>query len=307
MSVKSDSLALDYFLLVLLGAIFASSFTMTKLAVVDVPPATMAFVRIALAAAALGVVMVFVSQNFAMMKGYWGLIFLAGLFGNALPFTLVAWGQGKVDAGLTAILMAVMPLITIVMAHFFTLDERLNIFKVVGFILGLVGVAVLIGFEKLAAFGSEGLREAAIMGAACCYAIHALLSKSLTVLPRKAVSTAMLLVSALMLLPLSLYFDQPWTLEISGQSWLMLVLLGLLPTALGTLVLFAIIGRQGAGFLSQINFIVPLFGVLWAVILLDETLPPNALAALVIILAGVAIARIKPNPKLPNNPVEQVS
>jgi len=307
MSGKSNSLAVDYLLLVLLGAVFASAFAMTKVAVVDVPPATMAFIRIAIAAAVLGVVMVFVRQNFAMMKGHWGVILLAGVFGNALPFTLVAWGQGKVDAGLTAILMAVMPLITLVLAHFFASDERLNIFKVIGFILGLVGVAVLIGIEKLATFGTEGLREFAIMGAACCYAIHALLSKSLTGLPRKAVSTAMLLVSALMLLPLSLYVDQPWNLQISNQSWLMLLLLGLIPTALGTLMLFAIIGRQGAGFLSQINFIVPLFGVLWAIMLLDETLPPNALAALIIILAGIAIARIKPSHKSPNKPVEQLS
>lgn len=299
MSDKSSSLAIDYALLVFLAAMFGASFMMTKIAVVDVPPATIAFVRIAIAALALFVAMLFVSQNLKSVLPHWKMISLAGLFGTALPFFLISWGQEKVDAGLTAILMAVMPLITLVLGHFFTADEKLNAFKIIGFCLGLLGVAVLIGFDKLASFGDETIRSYAIMLAACSYAVHAILSKFLTNLPRVAVSTAVLLSSTMMLLPISLYVDAPWTLSISAMSWWMLILLGLLPTGLGMVMLFAIIERQGAGFLSQINFLVPVFGVLWAIALINETLPPNALIALLIILAGVAIARIRTsqNPK----------
>jgi len=285
----------DYFLLVTLASIFGASFMMTKVAVADVPPATIAFSRIAIAALVIAFVMKFVGQNLKSLTGYWKVIFLTGLFGNALPFSLISWGQVKVDAGLTAILMAVMPLITIVLAHIFTSDEKLNIFKITGFCLGLLGVAVLIGFDKLASLGDETVRQYAIMIAACCYAIHAIISKQLTGLPRQAVSAGVLIASSLFLLPISFYIDQPWNLSISGLSWSMLILLGIFPTALGTLMLFAIIERQGAGFLSQINFLVPVFGVFWAILLINETLPGNAIAALLIILAGVAIARIKPN------------
>ena len=217
----------------------------------------------------------------------------------------MSWGQVKVDAGLTGIFMAVMPLITLVLAHFFTSDEKLNIYRVIGFMLGLLGVAVLIGFDKLATLGDETIRQYAIMGAACCYAIHAIISKSLTGLPRRAVSAAVLIASSIAMLPMSLYFDQPWTLEISANSWLMLVLLGIFPTGIGTIMLFAIIQRQGAGFLSQINFIVPVFGIFWAILFLSETLPANALAALIIILIGVAIARIKPSSEKINTGVIQ--
>lgn len=298
MNEKPNPGLVDYTLLVVLGAMFGIAFMWTKVAVDEVPPVTIAFSRIAIAAVLIHAVMVVTGQNLKSIAAHWKLILLVGLFGNVLPFSLVAWGQGRVDAGLTAILMAVMPLITLVLAHFFTQDEKLNAYRVVGFVLGLFGVAVLIGFDKLATLGEETIRQYAIMGAACCYGIHAILSKSLTGLPRRAVSSGVLIASSIALLPFSLFIDQPWTLSISGTSWLMLVLLGIFPTGIGTLMLFAIIQRQGAGFLSQINFLVPVFGVFWAILLLGETLPPNAILALVIILAGVAIARIKPKQKL---------
>lgn len=292
MSVKSNSLFVDYALLIVLASMFGASFMMTKIAVVDVPPATIALARILIGGVMLFFIMLIYKQTLRSLFPHWKMIALAGFFGTALPFFLISWGQEKVDAGLTAILMAVMPLFTLLLAHFFTNDEKLNVFKIIGFCLGLLGVAVLIGFDKLASFGEETIRSYAIMLAACSYAVHAILSKFLTGLPRYAVSSAVLLISILFLLPIVLYLDAPWTLDISAKSWWMLVLLGILPTGVGMLMLFAIIERQGASFLSQINFLVPVFGVLWAIALINETLPPNALAALLIILAGVAIARI---------------
>lgn len=294
MNAQSSTLTISYVLLVLLAANFGISFMLTKVAVAEVPAATIVFTRLFIAAGCLAVVMVLAGQKLMPLLAHWKAIVIAGFFGNAMPFFLISWGQGKVDAGLTAILMAVMPLITIVLAHFFTGDEKLNVFKVVGFICGLVGVAVLIGFDKLATLGEETVRQYAIMGGAFCYAVHAIVSKWLTNLPRQAVSVAVLFVSALMLLPFSLLLDQPWNLTVSADTVWSLVILGVFPTAIGTLMLFAIVERQGAGFLSQINFLVPLFGVFWAILFINETLPPNAAAALLIILAGVAIARIKP-------------
>lgn len=307
MDAKPNTLVMDYVLLVVLAAMFGASFMMTKVAVVDVPPATIAIARIAIGGVMLLFVMLGAKQTLRSVMPHWKMILLAGFFGTALPFFLISWGQEKVDAGLTAILMAVMPLITLVLAHFFTGDEKLNIFKLIGFCLGLIGVAVLIGFEKLASFGDETIRSYAIMLAAGSYAVHAILSKFLTDLPRYAVSSAVLLVSVLILLPLVLYLDTPWELEISATSWWMLILLGVLPTGLGMLMLFTIIERQGAGFLSQINFLVPVFGVLWAIALLNETLPPDALKALIIILAGVAIARIKFKRQTIKKSVEHIS
>lgn len=283
----------DYFLLFSLAAIFGASFMLTKVAVAEVPPATIVASRLLIAAVFVAAVMLWVGQSLGPLMVHWRTFFVVSIFGNALPFFLISWGQQEVDAGLTAILMAVMPLITIVLAHFFTSDERLNRYKIFGFCLGLFGVAVLIGIEKLATLGEETIRQYAIMAAACCYAIHAIISKGLTKYPRMAVSVGVMLASAVVVLPFSLFFDRPWELSPSTDAIGSLVLLGLFPTAIGTLMLFAIVERQGAGFLSQINFLVPVFGVLWALLFLGEVLPPNALFALLFILAGVAIARIK--------------
>ncbi|MEO0329174.1 MAG: DMT family transporter [Pseudomonadota bacterium] len=303
MEAPSKAGLLDYGLLATLAAIFGASFMMTKVAVADVPPGTIAFARIVVAAAIIFVAMLMMRQTMSSLKGHWRMVFLAGLFGNALPFFLISWGQEEVDAGLTAILMAVMPLFTLFLAHFFTADEKLNIYRIIGFVLGLVGVAILIGIDKLASFGGSILREYAIMAAACCYGVHAILSKFIVQLPRYAVSAGVLIASTIWLLPIVLYLDQPWNLNPSGLSWLMIILLGIFPTALGTLMLFMLVGRQGAGFLSQINFLVPVFGVLWAILFLGEVLPANAVLALVIILIGIAIARIKS----PSKPAERLS
>lgn len=307
MSIKSTSLIADYAILISLAAIFGASFMMTKVAVVDVPPATIALMRIAIGAAMLYLVMLWAKQSLQSLLPHWKIITLAGLFGSALPFFLISWGQAKVDAGLTAILMAVMPLITLVLAHFFTNDEKLNLFKIIGFCLGLLGVSVLIGFDKLASFGEETIRSYAIMLAACSYAVHAIISKYLLAMPRYAVSCAIYISSVMLLLPFVLYHDAPWALSISNTSWAMLILLGILPTGLGMLMLFAVIERQGAAFLSQINFFVPVFGVMWAIALLNETLPPNALLALLVILSGVAIARINTKQQPHKKSVEQLS
>jgi len=291
---KPGTLAISYVLLFGLAAIFGASFMLTNIAVADVPPATIVFTRLLIATVCVAVVMAWAGQSIWPLLKHWKLIAVAGFFGNAMPFFLISWGQATVDAGLTAILMAVMPLMTLVLAHFFTGDEKLNAFKIVGFCLGLLGVAVLIGFDKLATLGDETVRQYAIMAGAFCYAVHAIVSKQLTGMPRHAVIVAVLLISCIMMLPFSLYLDQPWNLSVSsGAAW-SLFILGVLPTAIGTLMLFAIVERQGAGFLSQINFLVPIFGILWAIVFINETLPPDAFTALLIILAGVAIARIKP-------------
>ncbi len=294
----------DYGLLITLAAIFGASFMLTKIAVAEVPPVTIVFLRLLLASMIIGVAMVLAGQGPRALSGFWPIIVLAALFGNALPFFLISWGQERVDAGLAAILMATMPLITVVLAHFATQDERLNAFKVVGFIIGMFGVAVLIGLDNLGSLGEETVRQYAIAGAAVCYAIHAVISKRLMGLPRRALAAAVLCVSALMVLPFSLVMDRPWELVLSFEAVGSIVLLGIFPTAIGTLMLFAIVKRQGAGFLSQINFMVPVFGVLWAAILLSERLPANAFLALVLILSGVAIARIHSLslPKARSNP-----
>ncbi len=285
----------DYFLLISLSAMFGASFLFIKISVAEIPVYTLVALRLLIAALILWVTMKMVGQRFPRGWHIWLWIVVAALFGNILPWLLITWGQEKVDVGLTAILMATMPLATVLLAHVFTRDEKLNIWKLLGVVLGIVGVVVLIGYDKLASLGEDTIRQYAIATAATCYGVNAIVTKQLVGYPRRAMAAALMLVSLAATAPLALLFDKPWTIDPSLDATISVLLLGVFPSALGTLMIFAIVARQGASFLSQINFLVPVFGVVWGWLFLSEYLAPNAFLALAIILIGVAIARINPN------------
>ncbi len=280
----------DYALLTGLGAVFGSSFLFTNIAVQTVPPFTVVAARITLAALVLFVVLGLSGKR--LPRGsVWGWIFASALFGNAIPFSLISWGQQSVDAGLTAIFMAIMPLTTVVLAHLVTTDEKLNRWTLTGVLFGLLGVCVLMGWAALSQLGGESLPQVAILVGAMCYAVNALITRKLTHLSKWPMSAGLLLAASAFTLPLAFIFESPWQVQASWPSMLAVLALAAGPTALATGLILIIIGRQGASFLSQINFMVPLFGVLFGTVFLQERLPPNAWVALVIILGGVALAR----------------
>lgn len=283
--------ALDYALLVLLAAIWGSSFLVIKIGVETIPAATLTAARILIAAIVLTLVAVVARERIPWNLRTWGLIVLSGLFGNAFPFTLISWGEEHIDSALAAILMAVMPLTTVVLAHLFTDDEKLSLRKLVGVGLGLVGLIILVGPDRIANLGSDVVHQFAVAMAAVCYGANAVVIKRLIGCPRLALAGASMVAASLFMIPLSLIFDGPMTAVPATEGLLAACLLGVVQTAIATLAMFALISRQGASFFSQINFLVPLFGLAWGALLLGEDLPIRAYAALGVILAGVAIAR----------------
>ena len=281
----------DYGLLVALAAIWGGSFLLIKLAVDTIPPVSVAAGRTAIAALALLAATWATGRTLPRGLRTWGLILAVSVIGNAVPFTLIGWGEEKVDSGLAAIVMGINPLVTLALAHALTRDEKAGPGKILGILAGLAGVVVLIGPEKLLLLGDETLRYLAFAGAASCYAAASLINKKLSGESFRGVSAGVMLCSTALLAPAALMIDQPWALAASGSSMLALLLLGLFPTALANLMLLTIIRRQGAAFFSQINYLVPLFGVAYGVTLLGETPPVEAFAALALILAGLALAR----------------
>ena len=280
----------DYALLIGLAVVFGSSFSFTSVSIRDFPPITLAWGRMFLALLILYPVMRLSGNTWPKGRRIWFFIFASALFGNALPFSLIGWGQVKVEAGLTAIFMAVMPLTTIVLAQFFTSDEKLNRWKVLGVLFGLAGVIVLMGWEALSSIGDDTLRQLAILLAAMCYAVNAIVTKQLLEVPKKSMIAALMLVSVVMMLPF-VFLDEPWNLNPSPAAFGSLLVLAIGPTAFATLMILVIIDRQGASFLSQINFMVPIFGVIFGKVFLAERLAPNAYVALGLILIGVGLSR----------------
>lgn len=184
--------------------------------------------------------------------------------------------------------MAIMPLGTVLIAHFVTDDEKLNIFKLSGVFAGILGVAVLIGWGQVVQMGGNLLRELAILAAALCYSVNAIITRSLVHLPKRSLLAALMFVSVAMVLPLALVFDQPWNLRPSATALYSIFVLGIGSTAIASLLLVQIVARQGASFLSQLNFILPIIGAALGMLVLNEQLQPNAWIALVLILFGIA-------------------
>lgn len=284
----------DYALLGLLAAIWGSSFLFIKIAVDSIPAVPMTALRLTLSAAFLVILAVWMGQRIPTERRLWVPILLGALTGNALPFVLIGWGEERIDSNLAAILMAPNPLITLLLAHAFTNDDKLTPGKGLGVGLGLLGLVVLIGPATLGRIGDDLWRQLAVVLAGACYAANAVISKRLLMGTEPyGMVAAVLIASAAMVVPLALIdqhavgLAQDATLPSLGA----VVVLAVLNTAIGTLIFFALVRRQGASFYAQINYLVPLFGVFYGAMFLAERPSPTALFALLLILAGVAVAR----------------
>lgn len=263
-----------------------------KLAVATIPPLTVAAARIVIGAVVIGLVAAAQGQRLGALRGAWLPVLAMGSLGTVLPFALIGWGETRIDSALAAILMSAVPFATVVLAHFFVHDEPLSLAKMIGIALGFAGVVVLIGPDALTQVGGVALAQLAVLLATLCYAANGIVARRLRTIPSESVAAGMLIAAAICGVPLSLVFDRPWTLAPSWPSIAALAALGVLGTGVGYILFFRIIARAGAGFASLNNYLVPLFGVLWGAVVLNERLEPRALVALLLILVGIAAPRL---------------
>ncbi len=287
----------DYAMLVLLALIFGSNFMMTRISVTVLPPMFVVSFRLLLATLAVAILWRFSGVGLPR-KAVGVAIVASAFFGYTLPFSLLAWGQQEVDAGIAAILMATMPLFTLGLAQLFTQDERPNRYTIIGFALALAGIVVLMGLDKLVGLAGNSLQQYAIAAAAISYGVNAIITKALVDEPWQSTVMLFLGVAFVMSLPMLLVADLS-RLYADAHVWAAVVYTALGPTAAGAILVVALIKRAGASFTSQINFFVPVIGAGLAIVFLGERLPPNAAIALAIILIGIAIARRRPKHLVP--------
>lgn len=296
---KTSPGPLDYTLLTTLALLWGSSFLLSKVAAAEVAPITITLIRQLIAGALLFVFAAFARKWFRPTAREQGFMILCALTGTVLPFTLINWGVAVIDSGLASILMGFMPLTVLVLAHLVTRDEKMTLPKVTGVVLGLIGLAILFWPQVRAGFGQDLLRQFAVLGAAFAYAVNALSTKQLVGRPPLALMAYITAWTLLILVPASFVFESPLSIDPSPKAMAALLALGILPSAAGALLMVALIRRQGATFFGQINLLVPIAGVILAVIFLGERPGINALAALCVIFCGLMAARIKPSRKIP--------
>ncbi len=283
---------LDFALLFLLAFIWGSSFTLIKVVVPHLPPLSLTLWRVALAALVLVAAAWWRREALRFSLRGWLWIALAGLTGSVLPFSLISWGEEHIDSGLAAILISITPLMVLLLAHFLIRDERLTPPRALGMALGLAGVVVLIGPRSLLHLGEDAVRQLAVAAAALCYALNTLIVRHLQVAHVEgaragsmALAAAIMLVSALMLAPLAAWWEGLVWPDMTTAA--LAAVLGVVHTALATLIMFVIIARVGATFFATINFLIPIIGYLLGVLALGEAVSWRALVALVLVLGGI--------------------
>lgn len=291
--------ALNWFLLICLGVIWGGSFLGVKLALVDFGPMTVAALRLLIAAVVLFTMALATGHGLPRLSAprgrrIWLHCIGMGIFTNALPFTLLNWGQLYVTSGFAGISMAVVPLLVLPLAHFLVPGERIGAQKTLGFLVGFAGTIVLIGPGAILSAGGgalEPLARIACVTAACCYAIGSIITRLCPPVSMISYSAAGLLVGAAIMVPAAISIEglPDWP-----DTWWALfgvVYLGLMPTALATLLLVRLINTSGPSFLSLVNYQVPVWAVVFGVVALGEPIPSQFLGALGLILAGLAISQ----------------
>ncbi len=249
--------------LILLGLIWGSSFMAVTLALKGLGPVTIAAARISLGAISLLIVTALMRIDLPSMNTHHGrTVWLCalgmGFFTNALPFSLLSWGQTYVASGFAGVCMAVVPLFVLPLAHYLVPGERMTLRRTLGFSIGFLGVLTLIRLKAFVSAGSdfESLARMACLAAALCYAIGSIITRLCPGVNMLSLSAAALLCGAMMIVPAALWQEGVPSLP-AGRSLLAVLYLGLVPTALAQVLLVQVARSAGPGFLSTVNYQVP--------------------------------------------------
>lgn len=281
----------DWLILLTLAVIWGGAFFFIGVAVKHVPPLTYVWLRLSIAAVAMWVYVKARVGSLGLPRQVWGAIVLLAILNNALPFALFGWGQTHIASGLASILNATTPIWGVVVAHFLTHDERMSRRKTVGVLLGFGGVATMIGPALLSNIGTNALAQLACVTASLSYALAAVWARRfrrIGVAPI-AVTTGQLTAGALIMLPVSLIVDQPWTHPFPPVSaWAAITALALFCTAFGYVLYFRLIDHAGATNALLVTLLVPPVAIMLGAAFLNETLEPQDFLGLALIALGLA-------------------
>lgn len=287
--------------LLFLSFLWGGSFFFVGVAVDTLPPFTIVALRVGLAAIALHAVLLLRGERLPSGADVWLAFAGMGFVNNLVPFSLIVWGQTQIASGLASILNATTPLFTVLVAHALTDDEKMGPGRVAGVAVGFGGVVLMIGPQALEGIGDKVLGQLAVLGAALCYALAGVYGRRFRRMgvPPLVTATGMLTMSTVMLVPLALAVERPWTLPAPPLAvWGAVAGLAFLSTALAYLFYFRLLASAGAANMSLVTFLIPVTAILLGVVVLGETLDPRHLAGMTLIGLGLAAIDGRPLARL---------
>ena len=290
---KSATLALDLnstIMLLMLAAVWGGSFFFGEIALREIPPLTITLYRVMWALPILALIVLLKGIYVPRSLKVWGAYLVMGALNNAIPFSLIFWGQTQIESGLASILNGTTAMFAAVVAGLLLRDESLTAKKIFGAVLGITGVAFIMGPRALADFNLSDLAQLAILGATLSYAFAGVWGKTvLAGQPPLMNAFGMLIGSTVLMIPIVLMFDGPPNLELSKGVWAALIGLASLSTALAYVLYFAILARAGAANLLLVTLLIPPFAVGLGVLFLNEQMKLEALIGFAIIGLGFTV------------------
>lgn len=289
--INRSMTALEWMTLTALAAVWGGAFFFNAIAVKELPVFTVVVARVALAAVVLLAVLKVAGIRMPAERRVWIAFFGMGLLNNAIPFSLIVWGQQHIASGVASILNASTPLFTVVLAHMMTPDEKLSGGRFFGVLAGLAGVAIMIGNDAVHALGTGVMAQLACLAAAVSYGFAGIFGRRFRAMGVAPMATAagQLAASSLLLFPVMLVIDRPWSLPLPGMNAIAaLIGIATLSTAFAYVLFFRLLATAGASNVSLVTLLIPVSAILLGMMFLGETLELRHIAGMAMIGLGLA-------------------
>jgi drug/metabolite transporter (DMT)-like permease len=285
---------LEWAMLIALSLIWGGSFFFNAVALRGFPPLTIVALRVGVGAICLWMIVLAMRYPFPRDPALWLRFLAMGILNNAIPFTLIVWGQQHIASGLASILNATTPLFTVVVANILLVDEKLDPYRLFGVVAGFAGVAVMVG-DTSGGWGQNVWAELAILSASLSYAFASVYGRRFANVPPMVTAAGQVTASSLVMVPLALWADRPWTFSaIGSDAWAAALSLAVVSTALAYTLYFSILKRSGATNIVLVTLLNAPTAILLGSLFLHETVTLTDLAGLLAIGAGLALIDGRP-------------
>ena len=285
-----ESKTLDYFLLTILALIWASAFFNIKIATYSYGPLTIAFLRIFFGAIPVILLCYIKKIKIEAFSKDWHWFAAIGIINLVIPFFLIDYGVQKVQSNLAAILMASTPLSASLIAHFFTKNEKINLLKTLGVLIGFSGIVFLFS-DDILINENNFISAILILIGSTFYVIGGLLTLKISNKKNENVTASILILGSIILMPVALFYEQPWHLNPRLDSTLSLIYLGIFSTGIAWLLRFYILKHNGLVFQAQVAYLIPIFGVIMGFLFLDEVITAKVVVSLIAVIIGIYIVK----------------
>ena len=281
---------IDYFLLTILSLIWASAFFNIKIATYSFGPVTIAFLRVLFGAIPVLLLCYFKNIKVEAFSKDWHWFAMIGFINLVAPFFLIAYGVKSVQSNLAAILMSTTPLSSTVLAHFYTKNEKFNLIKTMGILIGFSGILYLFS-DNILINENNFFSAILILLGSTCYVIGGVLTLKISKKKNENVTGSILVWAVLILIPIVSIVEQPWNVSPRLDSTISVIYLGLVSTGIAWLLRFRILVNNGLIFQSQVSYLIPIFGTILSYIFLKELITFKVLISLIAVSVGIYFVR----------------